>query len=79
MPFYSIRPQMRIFQTVAEEQPLFLEKLVYKYSDEAVYSPYNRTCHLPFKSYSATGGAVDPRDATHRAAHWKTVEYHQVQ
>lgn len=70
-------PELKIFDTVADEQPLFYEYLQFMFEHEAVMSPNGRIRHLHYKL--ALQELLDPQDETNRRSREKTIEYLQVQ
>lgn len=70
-------PQLKVFQAVADEQPLFREYLHYTFHHEICLSPDGRSRHLKYKL--ALDELLAPSDATNQGSQAKTVEYLQVQ
>lgn len=70
-------PELDIFRSIAEEQPLFAEWRHYTMHEDSILSPDGKTKHLVWKL--ALDELRSPTDATNAATREKCIEYLEVQ
>lgn len=70
-------PQLDVFQSIADTQPLFQAYREFTNTHDVVLSPNGKVRYLHYRR--ALSELLDPQDETNRRSQLKTIEYLQIQ